>query len=150
MAIGIITFSESFGATLFSILGKNKMSSYSQSSIKTLLGQGEDFCPCLATDNSFGICQPKYLHTGTTIINPENIGVKEDGYFDDPALLRMVPIFFFGLGVVSFIFLVPISLFIAMPPSANKGMSQQPSKQPIKALYFGHVIGYQPIRNSSS
>eukprot|EP00116_Pleurobrachia_bachei_P006877 sb/3467139/ len=57
---------------------------------------------------------------GTAIINPDNIGVKEDGYFDDPDLLKMVPIFFVGLGVVSFIFLVPISLFIAMPPSSRK------------------------------
>ena len=72
-AVGIISFSESIGSTLFSIIG-------------------------------------------TAVINPRNLPVSPtSGYFEEPEILNMIPIYFMALGVATFIFLIPTSLVISMP-----------------------------------
>lgn len=72
-AVGIISFSESIGATLFSVVG-------------------------------------------TAVINPHNLPVDPvTGYFTQPEVLERIPLYFLGLGVLSFLLLLPTSLIISMP-----------------------------------
>ena len=76
VAIGIISFSESIGSTIFSIIG-------------------------------------------TAVINPHNLPTstvgEESGYFDQPEVLDRIPYYFVGLGIATFVTLLPTSLFISLP-----------------------------------
>lgn len=82
IAIGIISFAESCGATFFSVIG-------------------------------------------TLVINPHNLQTDVmdgdgNGYFSQPEILNRIPLYFFGLGIVSFLCLLPTACVISFPPDDDE------------------------------